>query len=105
MTTDEILGIGTVYTLEYDRDDIEELRKAMSSDMQPGDKARAIDEALKPLLIQRDAAFALPNLTYEQTEMYAHSTLRTVRFNARDERLIWDAMTAHKRLTAILREV
>ena len=89
-TMDELLGIGTVYTLEYDQSQMTALRKALdASDW------HQIKEALDPLLEQRNAALRPPDLTDDMKSAVTlgwKGDLRTIRFNAADDQLILDAM-------------
>ena len=90
LSVDELLGIGTVMTFQYDQDDIKALRAAVESKLPTNEKAKAIKDVLVPLLKERDRAFAPPDLS--EQDLHAGRTVRTVRFNPSDDKLVMDAL-------------
>ena len=94
LSTDEILGIGTVYTLEYDKELVNTLRRALATTCVDEIKAEKIQEALDPLIEQEREAIQPPEMTKEQMDYYATpegTSIRTVRFDPKVYNLIREA--------------
>ena len=109
----ELLGIGKTVTLTYDKQKIEDLRSALTADLPPKVKAERIDEALAPLLRQRDKALTIPESIAEDTPFLPGSltefllesgveTLKTIRFNVEDDHLVLSA--ANERYNLLMSE-
>ena len=88
MTADELLGIGTAMTFEYDQVDIRILREIMSSDLPPHLKVDALDKTLNRLYDQWEEVFKVRNMTDLELSLYKDKIIRTIRYNENDERLI-----------------
>lgn len=99
ITVDELLGIGSIYVLEYDKDKIDKLRNALKMTDTKA-KLILIEEVLPGLLARRDQAFTPPELTQEQVALYVGRNVRTIRYNKKDDDLVMWAMTEKSRLEA-----
>ena len=106
ISTDELLGIDTVMLLEYDKKQLDALNTVLKADLPPEIKAERIDKVLQPLLDERMAAFAPPDIPYDELDYYIGRNLRTVRFDFAIEHLLMFALNeVYKlRLEAIYRK-
>ena len=97
VTVDELLGIGAIVVLEYDKARIDKLRQALKM-TDSGEKLAIIEEVLPGLLARRDMAFTPPNITVEDVGIYVGRNIRTIRFNKKDDDLVLFAMMEKTRL-------
>ena len=97
VTVDELLGIGSIVVLEYDKAKIDKLRQALKM-TDSGEKLAIIEEVLPDLLARRDMAFTPPNITFEDVGIYVGQNIRTIRYNKKDDDLVLFAMMEKTRL-------
>ena len=83
MSIDQLVGIGTVLTFRYDRNDLAKLRSALAAN-----DLLALQEALKRLQDERTAALAPPDIPMEQLEFISKGTLRTIQIEPANEHLV-----------------
>lgn len=83
ITPDQLLGIGTAMTFQYDKNDLRTLRRALSDNDLP-----LLQDTLGGLHKEMQAAIAPPDIPMDQILNMSPGTLRTIRFNSADEHLV-----------------
>ena len=97
VTVDELLGIGSIVVLEYDKAKIDKLRQALKM-TDSGEKLAIIEEVLPDLLARRDNAFRTADISFDNVATYVGRNIRTIRYNKKDDDLVLFAMMEKTRL-------
>ena len=91
MPSEEILGIGTILTLEYDPIDIEQLQATIRSVLPDDKKVEALGEILNRLYDQKEESLAVQEMNDILLTLFRNKSVRTVRYSTVDEELIRQA--------------
>ena len=89
--SEEILGIGTILTLEYDPIDIEQLQATIRSVLPDDKKVEALGEILNRLYDQKEESLAVQEMNDILLTLFRNKSVRTVRYSTVDEELIRQA--------------
>ena len=98
LSAEELLGIGTVITLEYDPLDIEQLQSIIDSALPNNEKIEALSEVLNRLYDQKEQALAVRGMDDIEVALYSGKRIRTVRFDEEQDQLIWRATELQQKL-------